>query len=148
MYGLASIIWVLIPLGGLAVGAWAIWNGSQHKQKALEVLKVYAEQGKEPPQAVLDALAADSPYYRAKGPAAMKDHLSPDPRIRSAAAWARFALFGVLAAGFAGVALWMQGAPGTGGTVFAFYITAFCLAAVAASSLVWAITASRSRDDR
>ena len=55
--------WLLIPLGaftiplaGIALGAFAIWQDHRIKGRALEALKIYAQQGKEPPAELLRAL--------------------------------------------------------------------------------------------
>ncbi len=55
--------WLLIPLGaftiplaGIALGAFAIWQDHRVKNRALEALKIYAQQGKEPPAELLRAL--------------------------------------------------------------------------------------------
>ncbi len=55
--------WLLIPLGaftiplaGIALGGFAIWQDHQSRNRVLDTLKVYAQQGKEPPPELLDAL--------------------------------------------------------------------------------------------
>jgi len=55
--------WLLIPLGaftiplaGIAMGAFATWQHYRSRNRALEALKVYAQQGKEPPPELLQAL--------------------------------------------------------------------------------------------
>ena len=56
--------WLLIPLGaftiplaGMALGAFAIWQDHRSRDKVLDALRVYAEQGREPPPELLRALA-------------------------------------------------------------------------------------------
>jgi hypothetical protein len=55
--------WLLIPLGaftiplaGIAMGAFATWQHYRSRNRALEALKVYAQQGKEPPEELLRAV--------------------------------------------------------------------------------------------
>ena len=55
--------WLLIPLGaftiplaGIALGGFAIWQDHRSRNRVLDTLKVYAQQGKEPPPELLDAL--------------------------------------------------------------------------------------------
>jgi len=55
--------WLLIPLGafaiplaGIAMGAFATWLHHQSRNRALDALKIYAQQGREPPEELLHAL--------------------------------------------------------------------------------------------
>jgi len=55
--------WLLIPLGaftiplaGIAMGAFATWQHYHSRNRALDALKVYAQQGKEPPEELLRAV--------------------------------------------------------------------------------------------
>jgi len=55
--------WLLIPLGaftiplaGIAMGAFATWQHYRSRNHVLEALKVYAQQGKDPPPELLQAL--------------------------------------------------------------------------------------------
>src|ERR1700735_15068 len=61
--------WLLIPLGaftiplaGIAMGAFATWQHYQSRNRALEALKVYAQQGKEPPPELLRAVGGDQDW--------------------------------------------------------------------------------------
>ena len=45
------------PLTGMIMGAWAQYNYFRHRREALETLKIYAHQGKDPPPEVVDALS-------------------------------------------------------------------------------------------
>jgi hypothetical protein len=58
--------WLLIPLGaftiplaGIAMGAFATWQHYSSRNRALEALKVYAQQGKEPPPELLRAVGGE-----------------------------------------------------------------------------------------
>ena len=48
--------WLIFPILGMGMGAFAIWNEFSRQKKALEVLKVYAEKGQEPPESVMQIL--------------------------------------------------------------------------------------------
>jgi len=63
--------WLLIPLGafsiplaGIAMGALATWLHYQSRNRALDALKVYAQQGKEPPEELLHALGDGSQKWK------------------------------------------------------------------------------------
>ena len=45
-----------IPLAGIAMGAWSSWLYFRNRRAAMETLKEYAAQGREPPKEVVDAL--------------------------------------------------------------------------------------------
>jgi hypothetical protein len=48
--------WLMFPLFGMGMGVIGMITSFQHRQKKLDLLKSYADQGKEPPQFLLDAL--------------------------------------------------------------------------------------------
>jgi len=61
--------WLLIPLGalaiplaGIAMGAFATWQHYLSRNRALDTLKVYAQQGKEPPAELLRAVGGRSDW--------------------------------------------------------------------------------------
>jgi len=45
-----------IPLAGIAMGAWSSWLYFRNRRAAMDTLKEYAAQGREPPKEVIDAL--------------------------------------------------------------------------------------------
>ena len=47
-----QFFWIIFPVFGMCMGAFAIWNEFSRQKKALEVLKIYAEKGTEPPESV------------------------------------------------------------------------------------------------
>lgn len=68
MWGLADVIthniWILIPLCallipicGIAMGGWTSYLKYRNRREALETLRAFADSGKEPPAALLDAIA-------------------------------------------------------------------------------------------
>ncbi len=136
-----SFFWLIFPIGGMAIGVFAIYMVHDTKRRTIELLRIYAEQGKEPPQSLLDALDRTN-SFDGESPARVKDDFrsaygpfSTNP----VALWSRFVLLAFLAAGFGGMAYWLNGKPGTEFIVFGFTITAFVLAAVSASALVRAL---------
>ena len=44
------------PISGMIMGAWAQHNYFRQRQEAMETLKIYAKQGKEPPPEVMSVL--------------------------------------------------------------------------------------------
>ncbi len=124
-----QFFWIIFPVFGMGIGAFSIWNEFSRQKKALEVLKVYAEKGQEPPESVLNILDRASTHQRRRG-----------------AGWSGAAFAGVMALGFAGMAIWT----GVNGGPFAFVtgwtLAAIALGAVCASTAVQALMASRQND--
>ncbi len=119
-----QFFWLIFPVLGMGVGAFAIWNEFSRQKKALEVLKVYAEKGQEPPESVMRILS------QASAPGS-------DRRSRNPMAGAVF--FGVLSAGFAAMALWTFANGGPQQFVTGWTIAAIALGALFASNLVRAL---------
>ena len=122
---------ILIPLAGIAFVAFAVWNEFARQRKALDVLKVYAEKGVEPPPSVLAVLSRSS---------------SPDGwGSMQANPWARAAFFVILGLGFAALTFWFARGDThvTWPFVTGFGISSFAMAALAASDAVRALTAPR-----
>jgi hypothetical protein len=112
----------------MGMGAFAIWNEFSRQKKALEVLKVYAEKGTEPPESVIAVL------NRATTDQKGASHRNP---------FAQAAYFGVMSVGFAGLTVWFSFHPDGWMFTTGFAIASFALAALAASSLVQGLTAKR-----
>jgi len=125
-----EFFWIIFPIFGMGMGAFAIWNEFSRQKKALEVLKVYAEKGTEPPPSVLEVLNRAS---------------TRDRRPRGSR-WATAAFFGILSAGFAGMAIWNAADRGPFAFVTGWTIAAIALGAVCASNVVAALTAPRQND--
>lgn len=125
-----QFFWMVFPIFGMGVGAWAIWNEYSRQKKALEVLKVYAEKGQEPPESVLEVLTRAS---------------TPTPR-RSRSALSRAVFFGVLTVGFAFMAVWTHANSGPFQFVTGWSIAAIALGALCASNLVAALTKPPEND--
>ena len=120
-----QFFWLIFPVLGMCFAAFAVWNEFSRQKKALEVLKIYAEKGTEPPDSVVAVL----------------NRASVSQKHRNHLAEAAFA--GVMAVGFAGLTVWSSFHPN--GWVFTagFAMCGFALAALAASALVQGLTARR-----
>ena len=70
---LFSFWWLIFPVGGMLMGLFAMIGHYNHRKDTLRILKSYADQGKDPPAGLLDALksdedrAADYGYYGGGG---------------------------------------------------------------------------------
>jgi len=126
-----QFFWLIFPIMGMGMGAFSIWNEFSRQKKALEVLKVYAEKGQEPPESVLQIL----------GSASVRS-----PRRRGASLSAA-TFFGVLAAGFAALAVWTYATDGPYPFIMGWTIAAIALGALCASNIVGALTAQRQNDE-
>jgi hypothetical protein len=125
-----QFFWLIFPVLGMGMGAFAIWNEFSRQKKALEVLKVYAEKGQDPPESVMQVLnKASTPRSGRRS------------RSRSMGG---AAFFGVLSLGFAGMAIWTHANGGGFQFVVGWTIASIALGALFASNLVQALSA---RDD-
>ena len=124
-----QFFWLIFPILGMGMGAFSIWNEFSRQKKALEVLKVYAEKGQEPPASVLEVLNRASIRHRRRG-----------------SSWSGAAFAGVMAVGFAGLAIWTSVNGGPWSFVTGWTIAAVALGAVCASIVVAALTAPRPND--
>ena len=124
-----QFFWIIFPVMGMLMGAFSIWNEFSRQKKALEVLKVYAEKGQEPPQSVLDVLNRASTRQRRRG-----------------SSWSGAAFTGVMAVGFAGLAIGTYVNEGPWAFETGWTIAAIALGAICASNVVAALTAPRQND--
>jgi hypothetical protein len=124
-----EFFWIIFPVFGMGIGAFSIWNEFSRQKKALEVLKVYAEKGTEPPESVLSVLNRASTRQR-----------------RAGRGWSSAAFFGVLSVGFAGMAVWTAANDGPFSFVTGWTIAAIALGAVCASNVVQALMAPGQND--
>ncbi len=54
-----SFWWLIFPVGGMLMGLFAMIGHYNHRKDTLRILKSYADQGKDPPAALLEALRSD-----------------------------------------------------------------------------------------
>jgi hypothetical protein len=140
----AAFVVVLLVLGtGVSIVAVIAWFDHRTRTRALDVLRVYAERGEEPPPSVTQALTAVSGGHR-KGPDPTdytRDRLGR-PRTRGGYL-THAAPNAVFAAGFAGLAWWRLSATGEAGTgVIVAILAALFFGASVAAQLVGAYYAS------
>jgi len=131
-----SYWWLLFPLAWFIVGGWQSWLNYRKHRDNLDVIRRYADSGKEIPAGLLDTLNSPVPddwdgygrrgrrYYR-----------------RGYGGWYQVVLFGSLAAGF-GYASWTD----IYGAGEAFTIVAFVMAAMCLASLVATLTTRTPKD--
>ena len=134
----AQVTLVVLPFALLftaAIVIFTLWMPFKAKLKAIDVLKVYAERGQEPPASVVDAV---NQIGRPPPP--------PAPRVQSRAEHlTHVAASVVLSIGAGGVAWWRAHQPVPGGLMVWALIVAIFFAAAAAARLVAAIS---TRDGR
>jgi hypothetical protein len=117
---------------GIAIAVSIAWFDHRTRTRALDVLRVYAERGEDPPASVLQALTAVSGWPRAAPVPDTRDRLGR-PRTRGSF-FAHAAANTVFAAGFSSLAWWRVSATGEagGGVIAAILIALFFAASVAA----------------
>jgi hypothetical protein len=111
------IWWLIFPLIGFGFAFWSIWLSHQRQKAAIDLLRTYASQGKEPPPELVKALHSGEDW---KGP------------YRE---WQNAVLFGALAAAF-GVMAWLHAGTRQGSGLI---IAAVVMAALFVNSLVAAL---------
>jgi predicted lysophospholipase L1 biosynthesis ABC-type transport system permease subunit len=120
-----EFFWLIFPILGMGIAFLAVAGEFGRQRKALDVLRVYAEKGVEPPASVLAVLSRASSEKK-KNP------------------MAGFVFFLVLALGFGAVAWWMGHNVGGWPFLLGFGIAAFVMVAIAASNLVSALSQNSS----
>ncbi len=138
-----ELAWYLLAVGFVAFAIilpiwFGIWMGHGMQLRALQLLRIYAEKGEEPPASVLDAAFRGS----AAGP--------PPGRRRTGRAeqMERFVWAAACAAAAAGVAWWRSAAGGPAWVVYAASIAGAVLAVGAMARLVVAICFSATDEQR
>jgi hypothetical protein len=129
----SRFFWLIFPILGMGLGALAIWTDHRRQMKSLEILRVYAEQGKDPPQSMVDALP---------------QMIGTSRRLQSRGAHlAQGVLLLVLAGGFAYLAYRVSPYSQTLYIfLWGFTITAFALAGSGLQQIVLGLTAPRKND--
>jgi hypothetical protein len=121
-----EFFWLIFPILGMGIAFLAVAGEFGRQRKALDVLRVYAEKGVEPPASVLAVLSRASSDKK-KNP------------------MAGFAFFTVMALGFAGVAVLCAYVMGDAWPfILGFGIAAFVMVAIAVSNLVSALSSNSS----
>lgn len=88
-----SYWWLIFPVGGMLMGVFGMISHHHHRTETLRILKSYADQGKEPPAFLLDALKSDEDRAM--------DHAYGRGRYRHRhGSWGGVVVFAALAVGF------------------------------------------------
>ena len=111
------IWWLIVPLIGFGFAFWSIWLSHQRQKAAIDLLRTYASQGKDPPPELVKALQ------------------SGDDRNHPYSDWQNAVLFGALAMVF-GVMAYLQ--PGTRESV-GLIVATVVMAALFVNSLIAAL---------
>lgn len=132
--------WLMFPLAGFAFGGFGMWLNYRRSRDALDLIKTYAAQGKEPPEALLRAVRGGDWEDWNTG---WEPRRSERRALRSGAYGEarRVITFGALALGF-GLAAWWSGDENVR---LAFGVVAIVMGFVGLGSLVIAILAFKNR---
>jgi len=128
-------IWMLLVI--LLMFGFVLWvlrMSLKRRDKAIEILRIYAERGEAPPQSVIDGLAV----LRESDPNVFSNPPKPETRGRH---FSEFASCSAIAIGAAGIAWWRAPEPGhnPGGLMILAVVVALIFAAGAVSHLVSAL---------
>lgn len=124
--------WLIFPLSWFVFGAYQSWLSYRVNRDTLDLIKTYAEAGREPPPELLAKLSKrwneGDDWGEGDDDERSRRHRR---RYRYRHTWSRVALFGCLCAGFtyASITDLAQAGP-------AFIIAAFVMAALAVASAV------------
>ncbi|WGM39896.1 hypothetical protein [Caulobacter sp. NIBR1757] len=137
-----SYWWLLFPLGFFVVQAWDQWMRYLKHKNTLDLVKSYAEQGRDPPADLLAQVKADGAALDASIDDDDDDDRSRRRRYRSRyrreRGWYQVVLFGSLALGFGYAAMTDLLGIGEAAVIVAFVMGALC-----AASLVSTLMARR-----
>lgn len=115
------------------MGFYGMWSHQRSRREAIELLKVYAQKGEQPPEALLQAISASSSnddWGWGSTPA--------DPTRKSYSEWQGVALFLSLGAAFLFASVY-----GPGEAQWAFVMVAIIMGGLAVGSLVVALLKRR-----
>lgn len=130
-----SYWWLVFPLFGMFMGLVGMIGHFRHRTEVLKLLKSYADQGKDPPAALLEAVRSDEDraddyyHYRRYGRYG---------RYGRFGCWRQVIVWGALAAGFTYAGMYSH--MGEASSIFSALGIAFGVAAFA--SLIWALISS------
>lgn len=149
-----SYWWLMFPIGFFVFGAWDRWLAYQRSRDHLDLIKTYADQGKEPPPELIKAIREEDPVndpdgrYSGYGYGGYGMHPRHMRRMyRRAYRWSPYwqwrtvFITGAVAAGF-WIASEYADFPGTEGP---FRLVAIIMSCVAAGHLVAAVFSSMFR---
>lgn len=65
--------WLIFPIFGMLMAFWGVAQSDRRSKRAMDVIKTYVEQGKEPPAELMDIASGDHPRganpYQRRSPA-------------------------------------------------------------------------------
>jgi hypothetical protein len=156
-----SYWWLLFPIGAFVFGAWDRWLAYKRSRDHLDLLRSYAERGKEPPPELVRGVGADMDGMNGEAPGGYGPGVPPydgygywgHPRYMRRAyrnyyrygpywQWRTVFVTGAIAAGFWWASEWSDW-PGTDGP---FRLVAVILTIVCVGNLVFALMASSFRN--
>ncbi|MEZ6022488.1 MAG: hypothetical protein R3C16_03510 [Hyphomonadaceae bacterium] len=114
-----SYWWLIFPIFGMAMAFWGMLSSERRSRNAIDLIKSYVDQGKEPPPELLRLATQDT------------DASFGSPERGNGRAWSFF-VFTALAAGF-GVGWWMVRDEGA---AFAFATVAVTMGVIAVGALL------------
>src|SRR5688572_15056682 len=128
----ALAIFIPLALGVAVPGVYRTWVEYRSRSKALDVLRVYAEKGQEPPASVMGALALATPVDTRAAGASVPPGVFPRPTREHHMAHLAGSL--VCAVGAVGIAWWRWPDDGNPGplVIWAVVIAIFFAGGVAA----------------
>ena len=117
---------------GVAIAISVVWFEHRTRTRALDVLRIYAERGEEPPSSVIQALTSVSGWARKADAAENRDRIGRPYTRGSFLAHAAANM--IFAAGLSALAWWRISASGEAGTgeIVAILAALFFAASVAA----------------
>jgi amino acid permease len=126
--------WLIFPLSWFVFGAYQSWLSYRANRDTLDLIKTYAQAGREPPPELLAKLSKrwnDGDDFAEADDGDERSRRRHRRRYRHQHTWSRVALFGCLCAGFtfASVTDLYQAGP-------AFIIVAFVMGALTVASAV------------
>ena len=131
-HALGLVVAILFLGTGVAIAVGIAWFDHRTRVRAIDVLRVYAERGEEPPAAVIQALTSVSGWPKGAPTPDNRDRIGR-PRSRGGFL-AHAAANAVFAAGFAGFAWWRYSDldEASTGVIVSIFVALFFAASVAA----------------
>jgi hypothetical protein len=129
--------WLIFPIGWFIFGGLGMWLNYRRGRDAMEIMKSYAAQGREPPAEILRAASGESDPDDWRG----GRHWRRSYRCGPLGEWRRVFIFGALATGF-----WFASARVGGGAIEGFTVVAVIMSALAVGSLFFAVLATVWKD--
>lgn len=136
--------WLVFPLAGFAFGGFGMWLNYRRSRDAIELIKLYAQQGKEPPPGLINAVSRGGAFDAWALEEADWTGERPRRRDRRYRDVEKLMTYTALTVGFGWAAWW----GGEGPTRLAFGVVAFVMGMMAVSSLVILLLKRRDREGR